>query len=813
MSYLLRACLGLALVCAGPAVAAPVVSDWPPAPAPAESPGASLVASAGLGGLWAAGEPGGGVRVYDTKGTLRATISRASILALRPAGAGPDGPACRIGALTLSESGRVLLVALRDDAPGASDCVIAFDTDGANGRRLFSADLGSVTDGPVALAHFRGRVYVGARGPAPALLVFNGFSTVLPAPPGGSGGAGSLTTPLQTVADAQPVVALAVDRASSTLFVVRAGRLWRASLNLGGAVTTPLVDVGPMIEPVTAMTFGDVFGAPAQRGLYLTTASGAVRFIPVASALGQQTLSQGEYAPAAQAGLSGGALGASATPCGGLIVSTVAGPRVLRDDADTRLSLDAFLLDEVRQVVNFGRGLIAPDGELAGWVIDADVQPSWTRFHPATPDGAGWAVLLTMLGDEFFADADAQAKARTILARYAGRLPGPAPSRNADGIFRHWIDPVTGQTKPGWSTEFATLSTMKIVAAASRAAKRWPADADIRASAQSIICGVTNWAPYVNASNRLAFIGQPGGGADAGSFSTAFNEGVIFVEQAGIYGSPATGASYANVWRNRLVLPSAQYAGAAPALTGDTNFAFQASFVSLYSMALQADLRTDPLWRLHWQALRTSHAMWTDDYGPRWFTVFSAGTTKPEWGGYRADSLSSFTGRVSTFPSLLALAGRPDTAGNPGAGWPEAVAAYHAYRTGARRTFRSGASILWRRSSEDQAWLPTDGGLPDIAIGALGLAELLRPGVTARLLNASYPPCGCLPDISRAGQQRGRDGELTADDIIVFVNAFFAGDHVLADISGPGQTTSPDGELTADDLIVFINRFFAGCAG
>jgi hypothetical protein len=52
---------------------------------------------------------------------------------------------------------------------------------------------------------------------------------------------------------------------------------------------------------------------------------------------------------------------------------------------------------------------------------------------------------------------------------------------------------------------------------------------------------------------------------------------------------------------------------------------------------------------------------------------------------------------------------------------------------------------------------------------------------------------------------------LTADDIIVFLNAFFAG-NLCADVSGPGQeTVTLDGELTADDIIVFLNRFFGGC--
>jgi hypothetical protein len=65
-------------------------------------------------------------------------------------------------------------------------------------------------------------------------------------------------------------------------------------------------------------------------------------------------------------------------------------------------------------------------------------------------------------------------------------------------------------------------------------------------------------------------------------------------------------------------------------------------------------------------------------------------------------------------------------------------------------------------------------------------------------------------DIAGPGQGAGADGELTADDIIVFLNAFFAGDPI-ADVAGPGQDPNADKEFTADDIIVFLNRFFAGC--
>ncbi len=72
-------------------------------------------------------------------------------------------------------------------------------------------------------------------------------------------------------------------------------------------------------------------------------------------------------------------------------------------------------------------------------------------------------------------------------------------------------------------------------------------------------------------------------------------------------------------------------------------------------------------------------------------------------------------------------------------------------------------------------------------------------------------PCACgLSDVAGPGQSIGSDGTLTADDIIVFLNWFFAGD-TRADVAGPGQSTTPDSQFTADDIIVFLNRFFAGC--
>src|SRR5207344_475194 len=111
-----------------------------------------------------------------------------------------------------------------------------------------------------------------------------------------------------------------------------------------------------------------------------------------------------------------------------------------------------------------------------------------------------------------------------------------------------------------------------------------------------------------------------------------------------------------------------------------------------------------------------SHAAWNDANGPRFLTVFSAGTAPS---GYNADSLSGHPNDIATFPSLLAFCGKGNTL--------PAVGAYQAYRRGARQTFAGGESILYRRSNPNPSWQPNSAGLPDVVLGAIGLAELLQP--------------------------------------------------------------------------------------
>lgn len=76
-------------------------------------------------------------------------------------------------------------------------------------------------------------------------------------------------------------------------------------------------------------------------------------------------------------------------------------------------------------------------------------------------------------------------------------------------------------------------------------------------------------------------------------------------------------------------------------------------------------------------------------------------------------------------------------------------------------------------------------------------------------LTGMHVPQRNLADIAGANQAVGPDGQRTADDIIVFLGAFFANDIAMADLGSTNQGTTPDNELSADDILIFLNAYFA----
>ncbi len=746
--------------------AGPEVSSW-------GDPGAiDCVASARVSGVYATARASTDtIEIHDIDQQLVQVVSRSDLQSALPwmtLDASADGPS----AIALSDSGRLLFVSVHDDTPApdgmGSDAVLRVDLNTAQLSVFARLELSGDTASPphLAMLHTHGRLYVGSG--AMGLRVYSASRNQTTGSLLGSSGPGG----------AAPIRGLCKDQSLNALYAATDEGFYRADLTQ----IPPLFSRMGDLQDARGIAHSDHYGDTTTRGIYATTSAATLLHITDLQALGIQT-----WGPSAYATLGASGSDVSATACGRLLVGTGSGSLIINDTLDTRPAFGQWTLDEFAQVVAFARGLIAPDGEPSGWVIDADVDAGGNRFHPATPDAAGWATLLLIMSDELTGDPEAEDLVRQVLERYAGlATDGIGPVSSADGIYRHWIDPATGSVQPGWSPEFATLSTMKIVMGAARARAYYPGNAAIQSAADTIIQSVQNWDSYIQpGSDALYFRGEAAGGPTPGSASAPFHEGVIFVEQAAAFGGAAAALDR---WLDRSQSPSATYLTGQPVTTASSG-SHLAAFVSLYSALVQRPFRESQDWQTHLNNLLASNGAWTDDNAPVLMTVFSAGTTAPEWGGYHADSLSDHPGDVTSLPALMAF-------GATGRSAP-AVGAYHAFRHGARQSFAGGASILFRRSAENPAFEPGDAALPDVALGALGLAELIQPGSLDSVLAVSYE-AGCVADLAPPA------GVLDFSDVIAFLSAFGAQD-AAADLA------APTGQFDFSDVVAFLGAFAGGC--
>lgn len=744
-----------------------------------------------MGGWFATGDTfENRIEVRDVRGVLRRVVTQADILALAPwmsLDGGPDGPS----ALAFSASGRLLHILVHDDAVAgdglASDVLLRLDV--STGQLTRQARLEAFDRADIwphlGMAHHQGRLYVGtgglAGGPGSVQVFVANAST------GGSTPAATWTLP--GGASAGPVHGIAIDRDGATVYLANDAGLHRATIppTITG---TPTFTTISTISDARALAWGDHFGAGSQRGLYVlrgTGGNGSIGWIPASLAATNTGLTPSAYTSASTFWHA-----MAFTADGRLLIGADEDGVMLRDTADTRLGFDAWMRDELLQNVVFARGLISPDGEPAGWVIDADTVPSLPRFHPATPDGAAWVILTLLAHHAINADVNAQADIRNVLVRYAGLAPdGIRPVRSVDGIYKHWLDPLTGNTKGGgWPDEYATLSTMKIVVAAARAMDYFKDDPVIARAASRIIFRTRNWDVYFQSGTQaLAFKGLISGvsGPDTTSWARPFHEGILFAEQTGVYGG-SFAQNVSTAWFNRGTWPTASFLVGRP-ITSANFGQFDPAFLSIYPALLSAPFRASVSpqgWRTQIENIRWSNAAWTDDNATLYSTVFSAGTSPS---GYNADTLVNRPGNVSTFTALMAFACFGDT--------PEAVGAYAAYRKGARQTFRTGASILYRRSTDaGSTFVPNSAGLPDVSMGVLGLAEVIQPGFIDAVLARPYPTRELCPvDVNG-------DGRIDADDVYALLAS-------PQDLNGDGISNTADSAC----LVHWLRRAESGEIG
>ncbi len=709
------------------------------------------------------------VEVRDGHGNLVRTITSAEMTGLMPwmsLDGGPDGPS----AMGFSASGRMLFVAVHDDTVAGdgqpSDGVLRLDVSTGQLTLFARYDLfGSGASFPhLALAHVKGRLYVGDSTGTIRVWNANRNATV------GGTLAGSWPLP----GGGTTVRGIAIDRENTTMYAASESAVFRAPIPALPSVQPVWVQVANGSD-IRALAWSEHFGGSANSGLYILSGTGPgsakIEYLTIAQAQGGSIVTPSLY-------LSGAAEwhDLAATGDGALLIGADEDAVRVTDSTDARLGFDAWVADEFAQVTTFSKGLIDPDGEPEGWVIDGDVIPAWSRFHPATPDGAAWVVFNLIVSDRLNGDAQALPLAREILTRYGGlAADGIKPMRSADGIIKHWLDPYTGNTKAGWGDEYATLSTMKIVAGAARAMTYWPDDPVIARAASRIIFLTKNWDAYFQAgTDALAFIGLAGGGPENSVWGRPFNEGIIFTEEAWVYGG-STAEAVAGRWFDRALWPTGTFVSGRP-ITSASAGQYDAAFLSIYPALLSEPYRADPAWREQVANVYWSNTGYTDDANPKYLTVFSAGTNPS---GYNADSLSNHPYNIATFTSLEGLAAFGEESA--------AFAAYHAYRKGARQVFKTGANMLYRRSDTDRSYSPNSAGLPDVVLGALGLAELMQPGVLDEVLAVPYPTVEMCP------QDVDGDGSIDVDDL-------YAAEAGPSDLNGDAAVSERDRNCMRDWL-------------
>jgi hypothetical protein len=714
--------LGVAL---SNAAASPVMRAWP-----VSGDDDTIAVAAGFEGCYATGDSfKDAVEIRDIETNLRRTITRDEIVALVPwlvLSGGQDG----ISGLAFSDSCRLLFILVYDSTPPQtdmeSDVVLRYNTWDNTLRVFAQLNLFDRDDRwpYLAVVHHAGRLYVGTT--ANGIAVYQASANDV---------AGVLLG-MQELPRRGAVRGLTVDRGGNPpyLYAATATTLFRTPL---GEFPLVFTEVGELdAVDIQGITYTRHYGMMGQEGLYLVSTD-QVWHVPEAQARNEQPFNPGLYAT----GMGNGDI--AATPDGGLLLGAREDAVLLHDDQDPRLGFWDFVADEFRQAVRFAKTLLSPDGEPSGWVIDANVPLGKRRYHPASPDAAAWVVLTFLMSDRIDKDPEAQDLVRTILLRYAGMADDAiVPERTADGIYRHWYEPSSGGVKDHWDPEWAVLSTAKLVLAAARAQHYYADDSLIQEASKRIIMGVQNWNAYLTEppACQVYLKGLEAGGPELHSLSSPFNEAILFVEQAQLFGGSSKAGACFEAWLDRSRWPEAEFIAGRP-LTGDVPGVFLPAFPSLYAFLLQPGVRARPDWQKQIENLRISSAAWTDDHGPRFSTVFSAGTTKFKWSptGYHVDNLGAHPGNVAHFPALLGLAAQGDLG--------PAVAAYHAYRTGARQTFAPGPGgtpeILYRRSNQDPAYEPNSAGLPDVLYGTMALAALLNPNIIDKQLAVAtrqYPP-------------------------------------------------------------------------
>ncbi|MGH7132160.1 MAG: GC-type dockerin domain-anchored protein [Phycisphaerales bacterium] len=122
------------------------------------------------------------------------------------------------------------------------------------------------------------------------------------------------------------------------------------------------------------------------------------------------------------------------------------------------------------------------------------------------------------------------------------------------------------------------------------------------------------------------------------------------------------------------------------------------------------------------------------------------------------------------------------------------------------------ATLLFRAQGAHSASLSLDRSAGGWAAGG-SVRCVITGACGSTTSNAATLTISCpnIADVAGLGGSPGCDGKRTADDVVFYLAAFFAGNLQVADVAALGGVIHPDGMLTPDDLIAFVGALFAPC--
>jgi murein tripeptide amidase MpaA len=127
----------------------------------------------------------------------------------------------------------------------------------------------------------------------------------------------------------------------------------------------------------------------------------------------------------------------------------------------------------------------------------------------------------------------------------------------------------------------------------------------------------------------------------------------------------------------------------------------------------------------------------------------------------------------------------------------------------------NGSSTDWSFGTRNMLSLACelrDTGTTGFLLPAAQIVPTAQEFFAGFLTQVEYVTSGCVrADVATLGGAAGPDGQVTIDDLIYFIGAFFANNTAVADVVGLGGSAVLDGNVTADDLIAYLALFFGGC--